>query len=143
MFGGLAGQVDLNQHLRSAAGLARRPIEAPQEVYAVYRVDPVERRRSLPCLVRLQVSDEVPGNWERGRGHALLQRLLHLVLAKVVQPRFDRGPDVIETEGLRDCDQPDGVNRSFGRGQSRTDPRVDPCKPGGNGLGQLHCAVGG
>jgi hypothetical protein len=60
-----------------------RRIQFPQQLNAVERLNHRKRRRSLACLVRLQVSEQVPAGVQiAGRGD-LLECFLDAVFAEV------------------------------------------------------------
>src|SRR5215831_6002941 len=70
-------------------------------------MDHVEAPRLL-CLVRLQVTDEVPADREIGGLVDLLKRLLNLVFAEVDLAGVRGGADKFCGKGFRDRDDPDG-----------------------------------
>src|SRR5439155_27159662 len=107
MFGGLTGQVDLDEQVDAAPGLADCLVDPGHERRAVDRMDDVEAGGSPARLVRLQVANEVPPDLKVGRLLDLLQSLLHFVLAEVDLPRRGGGPNMFSAKGLRDGDEAD------------------------------------
>ena len=84
MFRGFAGQVDLNEQLGRASTFRGRLVESTEQSHAVYGMDPVECGRGFPCLVRLEMSDEMPADGFPSSGGFLPFCLLDLVFSQVV-----------------------------------------------------------
>ena len=130
MLGRLAGQIDLDQQLESAARRRGASSSFATSRAIVHRMDRVETRAGLPRLVRLQVADQVPAEGRSAVRVHLLERFLDLVLAEVDLAGVGGGADVVGGEGLGDGDEADGGGVASGPAGGARDAIANAGQPG-------------
>ena len=121
MFRRFAGQIHLDEQFECAARLNRGVIDFLDQGRVVDRVNHVEESGGLPGFVRLEVTDEMPGNGEIRGLRSFLLSFLDLVLTEVDLPGLCRGANLAGVEGLGDGDETDAGEVAAGPGGSARD----------------------
>jgi hypothetical protein len=89
--------------------LLREPLRDAQPVDGVH---PREGFGDRPCLVGLDLADEVPGQFQVTQGRHLLLRLLQVALADMLEPGVRCGAYRFGGMALGDGDECDAVHTS-------------------------------
>ena len=106
VFGGFAGDVDLQEDLGTRAGLTGGGLEDVKEFGGVNRMDGLEETDGVAGLIALEVADEMPMGG-RGTERDLPSGFLNLILAEEDHAGVNGVADDLGTMGLRDGDQSD------------------------------------
>ena len=121
MFRRFAGQIHLDEQFQCATRLGRRFVDFLEQGRVVDRVNHVEEGGGLPGFIRLQVTDEMPGDGEIRGLRSFLLSFLDLVLAEVDLSGLCRGAHPARVEGFRDGDDTDAGDVAAGPGGGARD----------------------
>src|SRR5215471_4651716 len=138
MFRRLAGQIHLDEQLDATLNSRGGLINSLEQRGAVDGMNHVELGDGFFCLVRLEVSDQVPFERQVGQILPLLLRFLQFVLAEVDLAVLGRRAYGVGAESLRDSDETDMRRIASGPVGGARDVFANVRQPGTNRGGVEH-----